>query len=60
MASKRISKKEDLEKSLGWIFEEGPRLVEFIIPQGEMVFPIIPSGASVQEIITQRFSKEEK
>ncbi len=58
--SKRISKKEDLDKSLGWLFEEGPRLIEFIIPQGEMVFPIIPSGSSVKEIITQRFSKEEK
>jgi acetolactate synthase-1/2/3 large subunit len=38
---------------------DGPVLVEFKVEKEDMVFPIIPSGASVNEIMTKRLDPKE-
>ncbi|MBG09328.1 MAG: acetolactate synthase, large subunit, biosynthetic type [Halobacteriovoraceae bacterium] len=58
--SKRLDDLKDVENSINWVLEPGTRLLECIIPQEEMVFPIIPSNSSIKDMITERFSKEEK
>ena len=58
--SKRLDKLEEVQKAVDWVLKPGPRLLECVIPQEEMVFPIIPSNSSIKDMITERFSKEEK
>lgn len=40
-------------------YNEGPVLVEFKVVKEDMVFPIIPSGASISEMITKRLDPKE-
>ncbi|MEC7182296.1 MAG: thiamine pyrophosphate-dependent enzyme, partial [Bdellovibrionota bacterium] len=60
LPSKRLDKLEEVGKAIDWVLKPGPRLLECVIPQEEMVFPIIPSNSSIKDMITERFSKEEK
>jgi acetolactate synthase-1/2/3 large subunit len=36
-------------------YEDGPSLVEFRVVKEDMVFPMVPSGASISDMITKRF-----
>lgn len=36
-------------------YEDGPSLVEFKVVKEDMVFPMVPSGASISDMITKRF-----
>ncbi|HQL65819.1 MAG TPA: thiamine pyrophosphate-dependent enzyme, partial [bacterium] len=49
----RVDKKEDLEKTLvkALNYNEGPVFVECVVEPEENVFPMIPAGASLKEII---------
>ena len=38
---------------------DGPVLLEFKVEKEDMVFPIIPSGASINEMITRRLDPKE-
>jgi acetolactate synthase-1/2/3 large subunit len=55
------NKSEDVDQ----IFEEmmgindGPSLVEFKVEREDMVFPIIPSGATIKEMMTKRLDPKE-
>ncbi len=50
----RVERKEDLKKAVDTVLEaDGPVVAEFRVYQEEGVFPMIPSGASVEEMITQ-------
>jgi acetolactate synthase-1/2/3 large subunit len=40
-------------------YNEGPTLAEFKVVKEDMVFPIIPSGASINEMITKRLDPKE-
>ncbi len=40
-------------------FNEGPSLVEFRVVKEDMVFPMIPSGASINEMMTKRLNPGE-
>ena len=40
-------------------YNEGPTLAEFKVVKEDMVFPIIPSGASIDEMITKRLDPKE-
>ncbi len=40
-------------------YNEGPVLLEFKVVKEDMVFPIIPSGASISEMITRRLDPKE-
>ena len=49
----RVDKKEDLEKTLvkALNYNEGPVFVDCVVEPEENVFPMIPAGASLKEII---------
>ena len=48
----RIEKKENVEKSLKEAFEyDGPVLMDFIISPEENVWPMVPAGASLGNMI---------
>lgn len=50
----RVERKEDLKKAVDAVLEaDGPVVAEFKVYQEEGVFPMIPSGASVEEMITE-------
>ncbi|MEM8601835.1 MAG: biosynthetic-type acetolactate synthase large subunit, partial [Bacteroidota bacterium] len=38
-----------------WQIHDAPVLLEFVVPQEEMVFPMVPSGAATNDMITERF-----
>ncbi|MBZ0182132.1 MAG: biosynthetic-type acetolactate synthase large subunit [Melioribacteraceae bacterium] len=52
---------KDVESILKEMLEynEGPTLAEFKVVKEDMVFPIIPSGASINEMITKRLDPKE-
>ena len=41
-----------------WTVDDRPVLMEFQVPKEEMVFPMVPSGAASDEMITEMFDKE--
>jgi len=43
-----------LEKALG--YNEGPVLLEFKVVKEEMVFPMVPSGGSISDMILDRLN----
>lgn len=49
--------KEELTKALDAADKvcDGPSLIEFTVEREDMVFPMVPAGASVSEMITERF-----
>jgi acetolactate synthase-1/2/3 large subunit len=50
----RVERKEDLKKGVEAVLEtDGPVVAEFKVYQEEGVFPMIPSGASVEEMIPE-------
>lgn len=51
MASKKISEREELDGALTEMLNhEGPYLLEILVEKEENIFPMIPSGASVEDI----------
>jgi acetolactate synthase-1/2/3 large subunit len=42
-----------------WSIDDRPVLMEFPVPKEEMVFPMVPSGAASDEMITEMFDKDE-
>ncbi len=55
------SSPEEVDAILDEAFEinDGPVLIEFKVVKEEMVFPIIPSGATVKEMMTKRLDPKE-
>lgn len=43
-----------------WAVTDRPVLMEFVVPNEEMVFPMVPAGAATDNMITKRFADEEK
>lgn len=54
--AKQVEKPEDVDSTLDWLFSvnDGPALVEFITVKEEMVFPMVPSGAAVNDMLLKR------
>ena len=52
---------EDVDSILEEMMQinDGPTLAEFRVEKEDMVFPIIPSGATVNEIMTKRLNPKE-
>ena len=47
----RVAKRDELDSSLKTMFDhEGPYLLEVVVEKEDNVFPMVPSGASVDEI----------
>jgi len=59
LKSYSTSKLEDVDEYLDKIlnYNDGPSLVEFKVVKEDMVFPMVPSGGSIADIITGRLSK---
>jgi acetolactate synthase-1/2/3 large subunit len=50
--AKRVSKPSEVADALKWAKEiEGPCVIEFLVSQEENVFPMVPAGAALDEII---------
>ena len=41
-----------------WTVDDRPVLMEFPVPKEEMVFPMVPSGAASDDMLTEMFDKE--
>ncbi len=54
----RVTEKDDVEEAIRTAFST-PKcvVVEFRVTQEENVFPMVPAGASLSQVITERFSK---
>ncbi|GAB5521562.1 MAG: biosynthetic-type acetolactate synthase large subunit [Rhodothermales bacterium] len=57
----RTNKKEEVDALLdeAWAITDRPVLIEFQVPQEEMVFPMVPAGAATGDMITERFTEDE-
>ena len=52
MAAYRVTKKEEVDRVLEEALHNGKRtLIEFIIPEEETVYPTVPAGAGLDEMI---------
>ncbi|KAK8549258.1 hypothetical protein V6N13_008935 [Hibiscus sabdariffa] len=50
----RVTKKEDLRGAIGKMLETpGPYLLDVIVPHQEHVLPMIPSGGTFKDVITE-------
>jgi len=49
----------DLLLDKAFAINDGPVLIEFKVERDDMVFPIIPSGATINEMITRRLDPKE-
>ena len=57
--AKRVTCFGETDEALLWSLNaEYPTLIEFQVEHAEHVFPMIPSGGSVKDMITQRFEEE--
>jgi len=57
----KVTKREDLDSSLEkFLNYEGPYLLEVEVAMEDNVFPMIPSGASVSDIILERPKTQKK
>jgi acetolactate synthase-1/2/3 large subunit len=52
IASRRVCHQDEIDDAIHWAqATAGPTLLEFVIGQEENVFPMIPSGASFNDLI---------
>ena len=55
VAGKKISKPEELESSIQEMLNhDGPYLLHCLVEKEENVFPMVPSGAAVDEIVLEK------
>ncbi len=59
--AKQVENPDDVDSTLDWLFSvnDGPALVEFITVKEEMVFPMVPSGAAVNDMLLKRLDPNE-
>ena len=56
--AKKVTERTDLRKSLAEMMETpGPFLLEIVVEKEENVFPMVPTGAGVGEIILEAAKK---
>jgi acetolactate synthase, large subunit, biosynthetic type len=60
-AGLRATSPDEVEEVIdeAWTINDRPVLMEFPVPKEEMVFPMVPSGAASDEMITEMFNKDE-
>jgi len=58
--TRRVTKRADVEEAVSWArsVEEGPVLVEFVVEKEDIVYPMVPSGASLHEMIRRPTAAE--
>ena len=57
----RATTNEEVQEVIdeAWSINDRPVLMEFPVPKEDMVFPMVPSGAASDEMITEMFDKDE-
>ncbi len=58
--AKKVDSSAHVDEALDWAFSinDGPVVLEFVTVKEEMVFPMVPSGAPVSEMILKRLDPE--
>ncbi|MDZ7316762.1 MAG: biosynthetic-type acetolactate synthase large subunit [candidate division KSB1 bacterium] len=58
--ARRIVHAEEVDEALDWALavNDGPVVLEFVTVKEEMVFPMVPSGAAVSEMILKRLDPQ--
>ncbi len=52
--SRRVERREEVDEAIRWASGiDGPVLIEFVVGHEENVYPMIPSGASFQDLIEE-------
>jgi acetolactate synthase-1/2/3 large subunit len=52
MASRRVSSREEIEEAVEWARTiDGPTLIEFVVEKNDIVYPMVPSGADLHNMI---------
>ena len=55
----RVDRREDIEPTLkGARRHKGPVLIEFVVEQHEMVYPMVPAGADLHKMIRRPYPEE--
>lgn len=56
----RVTTPEEVDAALekAWAITDKPVLIECVVVQEEMVFPMVPAGAATDDMITERFKEE--
>ena len=51
--NRRVTQRGEIESTVGWAqaIEEGPVLVEFVVAKEDIVYPMVPAGAALNEMI---------
>ena len=51
--TRRVTKRSETEDAIRWAesIEEGPVLIEFVVEKEDIVYPMVPAGASLNEMI---------
>jgi len=59
--ARQIKESVEVDDALNWLFSvsEGPAVLECITVKEEMVFPMVPSGAAVSEMMLERLNPRE-
>ena len=57
---RRVTTSAEIDDSIEWAFSinDQPVVLEFVTPKEEMVFPMVPSGGTVRDIILRRLDPE--
>ncbi len=58
--AKRVTRMDAVDEAIDQLLaqSDGPMLVEFIVEKEELVFPMVPAGASVSEMILERLNPQ--
>ena len=56
----RVARLDQVDDALQQLldYSEGPMLVEFLVEKEELVFPMVPAGASVSDMIVERLNPQ--
>ena len=55
IAHSKVEKRENLESEIDkWLAYDGPCLLEVVVEKEENVFPMVPSGASVSDVMLEK------
>ena len=58
--SRRVEKREDVQDSIDWAESiNGPVVLEFVVEMEEAVFPMVPSGADLDDMIRRPIRAKE-
>lgn len=55
--ARRVEKREDVAEAVAWSRSiKGPKLIEFVVEQNDIVYPMVPTGADLHNMIRRPMS----